>query len=134
MTYQPKQTGFFIVGITTGQQNVGSVATNPSSGTISLDTFYTSSGALTSTPKATGLAISETRTDSISGLSPYFSQCPTASGGFGADCPSRLITRGCGVSLGTAFYNSNTVEIRYNTYDADRVLFDSYCAVFGGKS
>ena len=128
MTYQPKKTGFFIVGITTATQSKGAGA-----GTIDLDVFYTSSGALTSTPKTTGLAISETRTDSISGYNPYFSQCPTASGGFGADCPSRLITRGCGVSLGTAFYNSNTLEIKYNSYDADRVLLDSYCAVFGGK-
>ncbi len=36
--------------------------------------------------------------------------------------------------IAEAFYNSNTVEIKYNSYDADRVLLDSYCAVFGGES
>jgi hypothetical protein len=128
MTYQPRK-GFFIVGLLTTPQSKGG-----GTGTIDLDEFYTSSGLLSSTPSASGLAISETRCDNVSGYSPYFSQCPTSSGGFGVDLPPALGSRGCGVTLGCAVLSSNTVEIYYSNYDADRVLVDSYCAVFGEQS
>tara|TARA_R100001440_G_scaffold11305_1_gene20137 strand:- start:69 stop:452 length:384 start_codon:yes stop_codon:yes gene_type:complete len=127
MTYQTK-TGFFIVGITTGSQSVGG-----GTGTITLDKFYSSSGEISSS-SVSGLAISETRCDSISGLSPYFSQSPTSSGGYGGDLPPALGSRGSGATLGCGVINSSTLEIHFSNYDIDRVLLDSYCAVFGGKS
>lgn len=128
MTYQPRK-GTFIIGLITSTQSKAAGA-----GTIYLDDFYTSSGLLSNTPSASGLAISETRCDSGVGFSPYFSQCPTATGGFGVDLPPALGSRGSGVTLGCADLSDNTVEIRYISYDSDRVLLDSYCAVFGEQT
>lgn len=127
MTYQTK-TGFFIVGFTTGSQSVGG-----GTGTVTLDKFYNSSGEISSV-NVSGLAISETRCDSISGLNPYFSQSPTSNGGYSTDMPPALGSRGSGVTLGCGLISSDTLQIHYSNYDNDRVLLDSYCAIFGGPS
>ena len=127
MTYQTR-TGFFIVGITTTSASVGG-----GTGTITPNKFYLSSGEV-SINNVSGLAISETRTDSISGLSPYLSQSTKSDGGFGSDMPTRLGARGSGATLGCGVLNNESLQIHTRSYDTDRVLLDSYCALFGGES
>ena len=126
MTYQPRR-GFFAVGLITSNQ-----ITSPTGvGTISLDVFYTSSGEYGGTPQSSGLAITETQADGNTGFTPYFSQCPSSNGGFGADIPERQGSRAIGGSIGCGVYSNATPVIHYRSYDSDRVLSQSYIALYG---
>lgn len=125
MTYQPPR-GFFIVGFTTSTQ-----AKTTTTGTIELDEFYTSRGQYNGTPQINGLAISETRADSVSGYSPYFSQSPNSTGGFGADSPERLGARGQSGGIGCGIISSSDAKIYFRSLDNDRVLAESYIACYG---
>lgn len=128
MTYTPKR-GYFPVGLLTSNR-----IASPSSGTITLDEIRTSAGLYGASATAQGLAISETQAQNYAGLGPFFSSGPSISGGLGTDLPAQRGSRACAGTMGGAHLNNATMLIYYESYDTDRVLANSYLAVFGGFS
>ena len=133
MTYIPKK-GNFLVGIRTSTITVPSSTTTVNNGSVLLNTFYTTEREYSTSPKITGLAHSDSRSDSTHGNSPIMSTSPTSSGGFGTDIPENFGSKPCGTSLGGGVYSDETIYLYYYNYDKDRLLSDSYVCCFGELS
>ena len=135
MTYMPNENkGNFLVGLRTSTATVPSSSTTVNNGSISFQTFYTTEGQLNSSPNVSGLAYSDSRTDSTSGTSPFMSTAPTSSGGFGTDIPENFGSKPCGTSLGCGVYSDETIYLYYYNYDKDRILSDTYVCCYGELS
>jgi hypothetical protein len=133
MTYQISK-GNFLVGIRTSTITVPSSTTTVNNGSILLNAFHTTEREYSTSPKITGVAYSDSRTDSTYGTSPIMSTSPTSSGGFGSDIPENLGSKPCGTSLGGGFYSDETIYLHYYNYDKDRILSDTYVVCFGELS
>lgn len=126
MSYSPKK-GIFGVGILTS-----STSASPSSGTVSIDEFYTSSGQyMRSNMKTTGLVISETQSELNTGIGPYLSSGPNSSDGLGSDLGMKLGSRACGGTMAGGYYNGANMQIYYENYDTDRIVDNGYILSFG---